>query len=402
MSDQGSLCDFASLPGAPLKTTVNCVGSLVPEGPLRILYYVVVTFCILLAPFIFAYYFNLLAHGAKPEGSIQRQDYDRLQAKLAGDNVFEHYYREWLEKFLNWIDWFFRDKHIATRTPFLPRLLRLTTPAPLWTAPALDRCLFLALVYPIAMIFIIWVLSGHAGSAGVALGLPMNVSNSWRFLTAIIFCSFCLVLWNLRRTHFIFLITALFPLILAIAIAINLVSTGRLESSLGIFVTIGIVIAVVFDSESRGLPSIFLAIFIITILSDMIILCNPILLESIHVENFVFGGTKNFISDMVIILASTILLYYSFLICIIPILLCYMTFNYNDKLIYILLLYTSSFLLTGSHLVAISATSLLVLSKTKFSFTVLPIAVLSLAWQKLFPRRRFGRLSALCYYSWAC
>jgi hypothetical protein len=46
---------------------------------------------------------------------------------------------------------------------------------PLWTAAAFDRCLLLALIYPIATILLIWAISGDVGPAEAALGLyPEN------------------------------------------------------------------------------------------------------------------------------------------------------------------------------------------------------------------------------------
>src|SRR5215471_4147453 len=38
-----------------------------------------------------------------------------------------------------------------------------------------DRCLLLAFIYPIATIFVIWVISGHVGPAESALGLRPGV-----------------------------------------------------------------------------------------------------------------------------------------------------------------------------------------------------------------------------------
>jgi hypothetical protein len=46
---------------------------------------------------------------------------------------------------------------------------------PLWTAPALDRCLFLALIYPITAIFLIWAISGQVGPAEASLGMRYDV-----------------------------------------------------------------------------------------------------------------------------------------------------------------------------------------------------------------------------------
>src|SRR5262249_27165084 len=62
------------------------------------------------------------------------------------------------------------DAGTADRT-IISHAFGLRTPAPLWTAPAFDRCLLLALVYPIAAIFGIWAISGHVGPAEASLGL---------------------------------------------------------------------------------------------------------------------------------------------------------------------------------------------------------------------------------------
>jgi hypothetical protein len=60
-----------------------------------------------------------------------------------------------------------------------PRAFGLKTPAPLWTAPAFDRCLLLALIYPIATIFLIWAIFGHVGPAEAALHLQPDIA-FWR------------------------------------------------------------------------------------------------------------------------------------------------------------------------------------------------------------------------------
>jgi hypothetical protein len=60
---------------------------------------------------------------------------------------------------------------MADRTLF-PHAFGLRTPAQLWTAPAFDRCLLLALAYPIVTVFIMWGVSGHVGPAEKVLGLP--------------------------------------------------------------------------------------------------------------------------------------------------------------------------------------------------------------------------------------
>ena len=111
----------------------------------------------------------------QPEGSLERQDYDRLRAGLAGGNLAARLYAKWLTAFLDGVERFFGDVGMADRTLF-PRAFGLKKPAPLWTAPAFDRCLLLALIYPIATIFVIWAISGHVGPAEAALGLKPDIS----------------------------------------------------------------------------------------------------------------------------------------------------------------------------------------------------------------------------------
>jgi hypothetical protein len=125
---------------------------LLPEGPLQTLLYAVIVLCVVLWTFVNKYYLGVLAQGAKPEGSLERQDYDRLRAGLAGDNLAARLYAKWLTAFLDGVERFFGDAGMTDRTLF-PHAFGLKKPAPLWTAPSLDRCLFLALVYPIATIF---------------------------------------------------------------------------------------------------------------------------------------------------------------------------------------------------------------------------------------------------------
>jgi hypothetical protein len=175
MTDQLSGCEAAKLLDEPSKTIIVCIAEVIPPGPLRALLYVIGWICIALAPLIFAYYFMLLAHGGAKEGSSERQDYDKLRMSLAGDNLAARLYTKWLTAFLDWIERFFGDAGMADRTLF-PHAFGLKTPAPLWTAPAFDRCLLLALVYPIVTVILIWAISGHVGPAEAALGLKPYLS----------------------------------------------------------------------------------------------------------------------------------------------------------------------------------------------------------------------------------
>jgi hypothetical protein len=128
--------------------------------------------CSLVFGLIYRRYVGIL--GANRRKPAERQEYDRLRASLTGGNFAARRYSEWLTLFLDWIDRFLGDAGMAERTLF-PHAFGLRTPAPLWTAPALDCCLFLALLYPIATISVIWAISGPVGPAETAFGLQADL-----------------------------------------------------------------------------------------------------------------------------------------------------------------------------------------------------------------------------------
>jgi hypothetical protein len=126
---------------------------------------------------VYRRYLEVLRFNERPEGTIERQAYDALRKSLANPTRF---YVGLLTRVLDEVDRFFGDARRPNRT--LSIHVGLRTPAPLWTAPALERCLLLALIYPIAMIFIVWAMSGHVGPAERALGLSPDVPSTGRIL----------------------------------------------------------------------------------------------------------------------------------------------------------------------------------------------------------------------------
>ena len=93
-------------------------------------------------------YSSVLADGGSEAGSLERQEYTALRTSLEDGNIAQRLYTDWLQRTLNAVDRFFGDAGQADRTLF-PHAFGLKTPAPLWTAQAYDRCLVLALLYPI-------------------------------------------------------------------------------------------------------------------------------------------------------------------------------------------------------------------------------------------------------------
>jgi hypothetical protein len=123
---------------------------------------------------IFWRYLGILSAGAEALGTLERQAYDALRASLRTGGVPARLYSHWLARFLDAVDRFFGDAGLAYPTLF-PAAFGLQTPAPLWTAASFDRCLLLALIYPIATILVIWAVSGHVGPAEAALHLKSNL-----------------------------------------------------------------------------------------------------------------------------------------------------------------------------------------------------------------------------------
>lgn len=132
---------------------------------------------------LFGRYVLLLSQGGKPEGSKERRDYVELRDNLNQGGWPAKVYRNNLTALLNGVDRFFLDVDNEGkpnwRMSAFPRAFGLQTPAALWTGAAYDRCLLIALLYPIACIFAIWAISGHVGPAEAALQLPAD-SEAWR------------------------------------------------------------------------------------------------------------------------------------------------------------------------------------------------------------------------------
>jgi hypothetical protein len=178
-----------------LKTAEACLLQSMPEGALGTTLFWFVVLCAAATPFVFRYYVGLVGQGSHPESSLERQDYEKLRASLAGDNRAARLYAQWLIRFLDWIERFCGDVGMADRTLF-PHLFWLTKPAPLWTAPALDRCLLLAVLYPVAMIFLIWMLFGQVGPAENALGLREDLPEWRRVLGVAAYAASAVGIWR--------------------------------------------------------------------------------------------------------------------------------------------------------------------------------------------------------------
>jgi hypothetical protein len=156
---------------------VTGVGSAVLEwltggSALAALGKVLLAICALVLGLIYRRYLGIL--GTDRRKPAERRAYDALRNSLSEGNLAARLYAERLTRFLHWVDRFFGDADISDRTLYA-HAFGLRTLAPLWTAPAFERCLLLAFLYPILTIFLIWVISGDIGPAGFALRLPSDL-----------------------------------------------------------------------------------------------------------------------------------------------------------------------------------------------------------------------------------
>jgi Domain of unknown function (DUF4062) len=199
-------------------------------------------------------YVGILGAGGEPLGSLERQAYDALRASFATGGLPARLYSHWLSRFLDAVDRFFGDAGMADRTLF-PHAFGLHTPAPLWTAPAFDRCLLLASVYPMATIFVIWAVSGHVGLAEAALSLKPDFL-VWRRGIALAVVGFSIfALWRRIRT----MQSAWFPVI-GICLLVGFSEGGLPEVVAVPIFTAAATIAVIRTSHSIGAAALALAV----------------------------------------------------------------------------------------------------------------------------------------------
>jgi hypothetical protein len=222
---------------------------------------VLLAICTLVFGLIYRRYLGIL--GADRRRPADRKAYDALRGSLVKGNIAARLYADRLTRFLDWVDRFFRDAGMADRTLF-PHAFWLRTPAPLWTAPALDRCLLLALFYPILIIFVIWAVSGHVGPAESSLRLNPNVPAWQRAAAAVAVGCLLLLPWRPRRRSWKPFLWELLVFVTACAAAyasgagvIVNVAAVLINIVFGGFVTAGsgtdAVLVAIFSSVSLGL-----------------------------------------------------------------------------------------------------------------------------------------------------
>jgi hypothetical protein len=144
------------------------------------------------------YYWTVFGYGAFAKGSPQRDRYNRLRTSLRTGGRVGPTYERMLRATLEGVDRFFGDNDQADRTLF-PHAFGLKERAPLWTARSFDRCLVIALIYPIAVILLIWAATGRVGPAEGALQLPLAAPGWKRGLALGGLAISCVAFFQVRR-----------------------------------------------------------------------------------------------------------------------------------------------------------------------------------------------------------
>jgi hypothetical protein len=112
---------------------------------------IAVGFAFLAFSLMYRRYLGILGAGGDSTKSPECESYVQLRQSRAKGGLVADLYACRLKGFLDGVDRFFGDAGAASRTHFP---LRLVSKARARCGPPFDSCLFLALVYPIATIFI--------------------------------------------------------------------------------------------------------------------------------------------------------------------------------------------------------------------------------------------------------
>ncbi|MCA8901902.1 MAG: hypothetical protein KDA53_11710 [Hyphomonas sp.] len=111
--------------------------------------------------------------GEGANAEAQRTEYASWRHRLVHGGRVAQTYDDLLSLTLNRVDKMFGDEPASTRH----------RPAT-WTGEALDRCVLLALLYPVLSLLVIWHITGINGAAETALGMVAGTSDSQRAMSA--------------------------------------------------------------------------------------------------------------------------------------------------------------------------------------------------------------------------
>jgi hypothetical protein len=213
---------------------------------------------------------HILGAGAERAGSPGRQTYDHLRKSLGAGGTAARIYSDWLTRTLNAVEHLFGDHGMANRSLF-PQAFGLKKPAPLWTAPAFDRCILFAFIYPILTIVFAWQTSGHVGPAEAAFGVTAALPAWRRGAFGLAFVAAALCYWRFKTVRRLkdsaiwLFFTALGAFAVAAAVANTSDSAGAVAGSVAL--TSAVVGAIAGDAAVAGvaaLTGVLVAVFLVS------------------------------------------------------------------------------------------------------------------------------------------
>lgn len=166
----------------------------------------------------FAWHLNRLGLLAANDSALTA-----LHKRLTAGETAGAWYARTVRSAIFLTDRFFGDAGKATNS-WKPHAFRLKKAAPLWTAASYDRCLLIALIYPIVCIYAVWAVTGTAGLVGSALGFVDGTG--WPhvgrvFMLFAITTGGLIALRNNGKLSFAGAIIAAFPLLLVFMFAVD-------------------------------------------------------------------------------------------------------------------------------------------------------------------------------------
>ena len=113
------------------------------------------------------YYGQVLHYGGAQSGSLERRRYDGLRDELAREHRIAAIYTRRLDRTLDALDRFFNNLNPAEQAA-----LKQSGALRIWSGWMFDRCLLIAIIYPIATAVLVWAVLGVVGPAEEAMLLP--------------------------------------------------------------------------------------------------------------------------------------------------------------------------------------------------------------------------------------
>jgi hypothetical protein len=147
--------------------------------------------------FHFLRLFHVIGQGDSVD-EIERKNYSKLRKVLRRGSFVAQLYRSISKKLLRCVDDFFQDGRLVSYGWPLPILRRK---AAIWTGPAFDRCILIAIIYPLSSLMVFWSIDGEVGQSQFVLRLP-EIHDRWRlFILAVAAVSEIIAIWKIMTTR---------------------------------------------------------------------------------------------------------------------------------------------------------------------------------------------------------